>query len=515
MESNHHQCNLCKKRFKQKSSLVRHTRKCTLEPVPSVRQKACMNCITAKSRCDLKKPVCARCGMRGLECVYVQVQVSRPVVMKNVVGDDGGGGGGGTGNSDPSPSGAFTQQLPDPTPTPTTTTTTTTTTSLSSSSSLCINMNMSPDLYTYLDDDGTDFNNFTGERQRVERCSLRHIFPGYDQEGEGERERERERERGEEGEGKEKERFYMMTPSTSGDSPNSLCPASHTNGTLVQRLGGGGGGGMESGGESEDPWITQLAARRIEDNTMELIEHSSQTLLRAFRSWPRMLAKGIQLPPIIHFFQVCDNGMPRHLSRCTTLCKLWAGQSEDSGEIVRDAVLGEIEGILAKYHTFDAPTLLSALQSMNILLILLFFPSNRHQSSISPVSNSLFTSLQEMGNYVLSTGMVLHEEANNTCPPWRVWAHIEAKRRTLVCIYFLHWSYSVAHETRHFNCLQLGKLLAPGPKYLWQANDELVWKRLVEMWLEDADELGVLMMSILNATQRDSNKIPTEADLIG
>lgn len=69
-------------------------------------------------------------------------------------------------------------------------------------------------------------------------------------------------------------------------------------------------------------------------------------------------------------------------------------------------------------------------------------------------------------------------------------------------------------------------MFAPGPKYLWQATDEGIWKNLysrwlvqwdgreliqaefflvekgpvmdprVEMWFEDADELGIMMMSI-------------------
>jgi len=131
-----------------------------------------------------------------------------------------------------------------------------------------------------------------------------------------------------------------------------------------------------------------------------------------------------------------------------------------------------------------------------------------------------------MGYHMLSTGMVLHEEATHACPPWRIWAHIEAKRRTILSIYFLIWAYSVAYESRHFNCLQLGRMLAPGPKYLWQATDEKTWRNLyarwlaqwngrvlvqaefflvdkgpvmdprVETWLEDADELGILIMSI-------------------
>jgi len=72
-----------------------------------------------------------------------------------------------------------------------------------------------------------------------------------------------------------------------------------------------------------------------------------------------MLAKGIQLPPTIHFLQFCDGttdprslGTPKHLARCITLCKLWVGQADDSGQIVQGAVKGEVDCILSKVCNF-------------------------------------------------------------------------------------------------------------------------------------------------------------------
>ncbi|KAJ3578744.1 hypothetical protein NPX13_g1821 [Xylaria arbuscula] len=93
---------------------------------------------------------------------------------------------------------------------------------------------------------------------------------------------------------------------------------------------------------------------------------------------------------------------------------------------------------------------------------------------------------------------------------------------------------------------KLGRVLAPGAKWLWQSTDEAMWTKLysrwlaqwdgkemiqaefflvengpvieprVERWLEDADELGILMMTMLNASQRDLSKIPgAAANIIG
>ncbi|KAI0394889.1 hypothetical protein F5Y17DRAFT_425919 [Xylariaceae sp. FL0594] len=309
-----------------------------------------------------------------------------------------------------------------------------------------------------------------------------------------------------------------------------------------------------------ESWMSDIATKRVEVNMPELVQHSSQTLLRTFRSWPRMLAKGIQLPPTIHFLQFCDDlkggvvGTPKLLARCITLCKLWVGQAEGSGQIVGDAVRAEVDCILSRYSDFDALTLLTALQSINILLVLLMFPSKR-QRSITTLPDTLLSSIETLCSRVLSTGMVLHEEATHSFPVcWQIWAHIEAKRRALLSVYFLMWAYGVAtardggggeeekKKTRFCDCAALARMPMPppGPKYLWQATDARTWRSLysrwlaqwnggrsvvhaefclvekgfvmderMEMWLEDADELGILFMSVVNAIKQEPSRAPT------
>ncbi|KAI1263186.1 hypothetical protein F5Y18DRAFT_132184 [Xylariaceae sp. FL1019] len=296
--------------------------------------------------------------------------------------------------------------------------------------------------------------------------------------------------------------------------------------------------------EEVEPWILALAARPANPDPVAVVNHSALTLFRAFRSWPRMLAKGIQLPPIIHFYQFGEGGdlwscdrAPRPLGKCITLCKMWVGQAEGSEKIVQDAVKAEIDNILSTYRDYDAPTLLAAVQSLIILLVLLIFSSNS-QSTPSALPHGISTQVQILAYYALKQGMVLQEEAEHTRPPWRVWAHIEAKRRTHLALYYIHWAYSVYQGTRHFDCLELGRMLAPGPKYLWQATDEKTWNNLyvrwlaqwdgreivqaefflvdrvpvmerrVEMWLEDADEFGMLMLGLMNGARRDMSQLP-------
>ncbi|KAF2244906.1 hypothetical protein BU26DRAFT_89082 [Trematosphaeria pertusa] len=64
-------CHICKKIFTQKSSLVRHSKRCTPGPAPSLRQKSCRQCTSSKTKCDLRRPKCSRCELRDTPCEYV------------------------------------------------------------------------------------------------------------------------------------------------------------------------------------------------------------------------------------------------------------------------------------------------------------------------------------------------------------------------------------------------------------------------------------------------------------
>jgi hypothetical protein len=61
----------------------------TRSGIPS-RKKACTECVTAKTRCDLHRPSCARCTTRGLSCHYrnstssaIIAQSSSPAIERN------------------------------------------------------------------------------------------------------------------------------------------------------------------------------------------------------------------------------------------------------------------------------------------------------------------------------------------------------------------------------------------------------------------------------------------------
>lgn len=179
----------------------------------------------------------------------------------------------------------------------------------------------------------------------------------------------------------------------------------------------------------------------------------------------------------------------------------------------------------SQLQTYDEANLVAALQALTIYTLILIFLT-RDQSAIPSVDPSVFVGLQQVVYYTAGTGMVLQEEADHVVPSWDAWVHVTSKRRVIFTLYMLHWAYSVYHRVPSFNCDELGFMPVPAAKFLWQASTkgqwELLYKRWLaqwdgheyiqreflfikpgialdqrtQMWLEDADELGVLFLSI-------------------
>lgn len=170
-------------------------------------------------------------------------------------------------------------------------------------------------------------------------------------------------------------------------------------------------------------------------------------------------------------------------------------------------------------------TLLAALQSMVVYTLIMLFPSNE-QTSLPLLSDDMFLQIRQVIYHCATSGLILEQESNNARPPWEAWVHITTKRRAVLSLYIIHWSYSVYHCLPSFDCKDLGFIPAPSPGYLWQASDVKMWESLynrwlaqwdgniflqweffgigpgvrmgarAEEWLEDADEFGMLFISM-------------------
>lgn len=102
------------------------------------------------------------------------------------------------------------------------------------------------------------------------------------------------------------------------------------------------------------------------DTTPLLVKHSMQALLRLLRTWPRIIVKGFQLPPIFHpSMTSLKKPLPQPLSNCFTLARMWDGQCDGASTIVQETVLKETKTIFTNVGIFTFITQVAEI-SVNI-----------------------------------------------------------------------------------------------------------------------------------------------------
>jgi len=77
-------------------------------------------------------------------------------------------------------------------------------------------------------------------------------------------------------------------------------------------------------------------------STPPLVKQSMQTLLRVIKTWPKMLAKGLQTPPMIHFSHADPNTVLQPMANCIAIAKMWAGQSDGATKIIHQTIIQEM-----------------------------------------------------------------------------------------------------------------------------------------------------------------------------
>ena len=102
-----------------------------------------------------------------------------------------------------------------------------------------------------------------------------------------------------------------------------------------------------------DQWLMSMIPTT--DTTPILAKHSMEVLLRVIGSWPRMMAKEFQLPPIIHTSQISGKVLPLPLANCFTITKMWHSQCHGSSNIVRDTVMKEMTTLFENVKHSKSP----------------------------------------------------------------------------------------------------------------------------------------------------------------
>ncbi|CAI6336279.1 unnamed protein product [Periconia digitata] len=160
------------------------------------------------------------------------------------------------------------------------------------------------------------------------------------------------------------------------------------------------------------------------------VRHTMHFVIRVLKSWPRLIAihNFALLPPVIHRVQVKDS-LPDPLANCHALVSMWASHKVDSSVFVQETIQREVKRLLDQmFNEFD---LLAAAQSILMLLIVLYFGFEL----TSERDARLLVATWDVKHALAATGLFLEEEASHDkIPPWRNWAIVSAKRRTILAL---------------------------------------------------------------------------------
>ncbi|KAL2840550.1 hypothetical protein BJY01DRAFT_17217 [Aspergillus pseudoustus] len=446
------QCPFCATTFSHRSSLVRHLRKkCNQPQLQTVRRKACSQCVTDKTRCSLKRPSCSRCSLRQIPCEYPNPATAT--------------------TPDSSTTTSPPRESEEPSPPPQTEAPPVLPEVAAETAAAPAAFTSFFDTFFPSDSCAWDLSLAEANQLLVpRRDSVALVLNGSD---------------------------HIFTDELIRDISTAIVPA----------------------------------PRRTLDSA--LLNHSMEFIFRVLRSWPRMLAEEFQTPPLIHHTHIADSKrLSMQLANCFTLVKMWHGRCQGSDEMVHRLIQNEVNTLLTKFKDLDEPALLAVLQAVVIYTIILLFPSEGSPPTI-PEAN-LFRKIQDLVHYASGTGLFLQEEREQMRPAWSTWVHVTSKRRALLALYQLQWAYSVYHDIPSYECRELGFMPAPAAKILWLAQTEQEWNSLyikwlarwsgegylqwefdrirpgikmedrAEKWLEETDEFGMIMMSIVNAAEHRS-----------
>ncbi|RVX72871.1 hypothetical protein B0A52_03224 [Exophiala mesophila] len=163
---------------------------------------------------------------------------------------------------------------------------------------------------------------------------------------------------------------------------------------------------------------------------------------------------------------------------------MWYGQADGSEDIVMNTIMLELERLFQEYPGYSELDLLAAAQSVLMLLIIICFGEKQQwKGPPAPRQVGLLIQAWDIKHKLAETGLFLPEESSNGMPSWTKWAIVSSKRRTILAMHHVEWSWSVRHGYPILTCFELAPFPAPAAKHLWQAANERKWKKRYAEWL--------------------------------
>ncbi|TFK54876.1 hypothetical protein OE88DRAFT_1653418 [Heliocybe sulcata] len=413
------------------------------------RKKACQNCTTAKTRCDLQRPTCLRCHTRGITCHY---SVPPPDMDHQHRDSRSNGPLDYSSHAVSAERSSITDTFP----------TSPAACAFPSSSS-------SPSLFS---DSNTGSSGLFYRHEEIEASP----YPPNPE-------------------------LPSQTPSTEESHHVILAPAnlSFLDMELVSSI---------DSSRIRNRWLDQILAS-ADQKPKHISPLAVNYISRVFKTYPKMMLHPGGLPPIIHPMQAEGSEIPVPLANCLSLVRMWENRARGSDGITTQTIKWEMERLFREHSTYRQTDLLAAFQAYLIYAIMLFFSSSPPGKSL--IDRTIMISLQEFASHISQTGLVCSAELSHTRPRWESWIIASAKRRTLYTMYILDNVFCTLNQIPCHLAQELAMLSAPESKALWEARDRELWEReydvLLAAWKGGSLRIGELWASEERSTPGQQERI--------
>ncbi|KKK18307.1 hypothetical protein P175DRAFT_0481575 [Aspergillus ochraceoroseus IBT 24754] len=250
-----------------------------------------------------------------------------------------------------------------------------------------------------------------------------------------------------------------------------------------------------------------------------------QYISRVLSTYPHVMLKDGDVPPIIHRCQVSGPTMPVALANCYSLVRMCIQAAPGSEMMVVSTVEKEMERLAIETSGLYDIELLSAFQAYLLYSIMLYFSL---PSGSSAVNDKTMITLMEMAFRTARNGLFSASEISHSRPTWESWIVASTKRRAIFTMYLFSSVYNADRSLPNFIADELRGVYVPEGKSLWEASDRKLWMReydrhllswedgmfeiselwkspetgsavrrkRIERWLRTVDEYGMMLFAV-------------------
>ncbi|PVH98671.1 hypothetical protein DM02DRAFT_615606 [Periconia macrospinosa] len=215
--------------------------------------------------------------------------------------------------------------------------------------------------------------------------------------------------------------------------------------------------------------------RKFSEQDLEL---TSDLALHILRSYPYMIASQDSVPPFIHpkyrILSEHETKRPSSLDAALKFAKMLLHSRRVNGSLVWGLIRMEQERIFSEYRSFNRWEVLEALQSLIMYTLLRIVEGRRVYTSFG---TQLLASITALCNHISANfgNMIDSDELSGQMILWKDWVYFESRRRTatiaLIITSVIHAQVTTpCHAIPEYN-----RSLAPSPKALWHAENEMDW----------------------------------------